>query len=96
MVAHAQTLPRTTQGEAHWSPEQICGRLISHSLSVIRLCAETIYLQSLCGTAHWKMEWRTTSCFCDRNTPWQKGTIENTNKRIRQHLSCITDLTQAI
>jgi len=26
-----------------WSPEQICGRLISHGLSAIRLCAETIY-----------------------------------------------------
>ena len=31
------------QLEAHWSPEQICGRLISHGLSAIRLCAETIY-----------------------------------------------------
>jgi len=31
------------QLEAHWSPEQICGRLISHKLSAIRLCAETIY-----------------------------------------------------
>jgi IS30 family transposase len=31
------------QLEAHWSPEQICGRLVSHGLSAIRLCAETIY-----------------------------------------------------
>ena len=26
-----------------WSPEQICGRRVSHDLSAIRLCAETIY-----------------------------------------------------
>lgn len=31
------------QLEAHWSPEQICGRLISNGLSALRLCAETIY-----------------------------------------------------
>lgn len=29
--------------EAHWSPEQICGRLVSNGLSALRLCAETIY-----------------------------------------------------
>ncbi len=26
-----------------WSPEQICGRRVSHDLSAIRLCAETMY-----------------------------------------------------
>lgn len=31
------------QLEAHWSLEQSCGRLVSHGLSAIRLCAETIY-----------------------------------------------------
>lgn len=36
------------------------------------------------------------SWFCDPNSPWQKGTVENTNKRIRRfmpgntHLSLIT------
>ena len=29
--------------EAHWSPEQIFGPMISHGLKAIRLCAETIY-----------------------------------------------------
>lgn len=32
-----------TQLKAKWSPEQICGRLISHGLSALRVCAETIY-----------------------------------------------------
>jgi len=31
------------QLEAHWPPDQTCGQLISHGLSAIRLCAETIY-----------------------------------------------------
>jgi hypothetical protein len=29
------------------------------------------------GTAAW---------FCDPQAPWQKGTVENTNKRVRRYL----------
>lgn len=31
------------QLEARWSPEQIAGRLVSERLSLVRVCAETIY-----------------------------------------------------
>lgn len=31
------------QLEARWSPEQIAGRLVSEKLSLVRVCAETIY-----------------------------------------------------
>ncbi|MEJ5083841.1 IS30 family transposase [Ochrobactrum sp. MYb379] len=34
------------------------------------------------------------SWFCDPNSPWQKGAIENINKRIRRYLPSNTDLTQ--
>ena len=33
-----------------------------------------------------------SSWFCDPSAPWQKGTVENTNKRIRRFLSGGTDL----
>ena len=29
--------------EAHWSPEQIAGRLLADGVSLVRICAETIY-----------------------------------------------------
>jgi len=29
--------------EAYWSPEQIAGRLLADGLSLVRICAETIY-----------------------------------------------------
>lgn len=32
------------------------------------------------------------SWFCDPSAPWQKGTVENTNKRIRRYLPGTTDL----
>jgi IS30 family transposase len=32
------------------------------------------------------------SWFCDPSAPWQKGTVENTNKRIRRFLPGSTDL----
>ncbi|MBP2448624.1 IS30 family transposase [Rhizobium leguminosarum] len=32
------------------------------------------------------------SWFCDPSAPWQKGTVENTNKRIRRFLPGTTDL----
>lgn len=28
----------------------------------------------------------TTAWFCDPQAPWQKGTVENTNKRVRRYL----------
>lgn len=28
---------------AHWSPEQIAGRLLADGVSLVRICAETIY-----------------------------------------------------
>jgi hypothetical protein len=34
------------------------------------------------------------SWFCDPNSPWQKGAIENINKCIRQYLPSNTDLGQ--
>ncbi|GLU27585.1 hypothetical protein Brsp01_28180 [Brucella sp. NBRC 12950] len=34
-----------------------------------------------------------TSSFCDPNSPWQKGAIENINKRVRRYLPSNTDLT---
>lgn len=34
-------------------------------------------LQTGMGTAAW---------FCDPQAPWQKGTVENTNKRVRRYL----------
>ena len=33
------------------------------------------------------------SWFCDPSAPWQKGTVENTNKRIRRYLPGATDLS---
>jgi IS30 family transposase len=33
------------------------------------------------------------SWFCDPNSPWQKGAVENTNKRIRRFMPGDTDLT---
>lgn len=32
------------------------------------------------------------SWFCDPSAPWQKGTVENTNKRIRRFMPGNTDL----
>lgn len=32
------------------------------------------------------------SWFCDPSAPWQKGTVKNTNKRIRRYLPGTTDL----
>ncbi len=32
------------------------------------------------------------SWFCDPSAPWQKGTVENANKRIRRYLPGTTDL----
>ena len=40
------------------------------------------YLQSGLGVATW---------FCDPQAPWQKGTVENTNRRLRKHLPRSTD-----
>ncbi len=34
------------------------------------------------------------SWFCDPSAPWQKGAVENTNKRIRRYLPSNTDLSQ--
>jgi len=36
------------------------------------------YLQASIGTQTW---------FCDPQSPWQKGTVENTNRRVRKWLS---------
>ena len=36
------------------------------------------YLQAGLGTQTW---------FCDPQSPWQKGTVENTNRRVRKWLS---------
>ncbi|MBW9061604.1 IS30 family transposase, partial [Agrobacterium pusense] len=36
------------------------------------------YLQASIGTQTW---------FCDPQSPWQKGTVENTNGRVRKWLS---------
>ncbi len=33
------------------------------------------------------------SWFCDPNSPWQKGAVENTNKRIRRFVPSDTDLS---
>ncbi len=44
------------QLEAHWSPEQICGRLISHSLSTIRLCAETTMCRNFLRLMSYQMK----------------------------------------
>lgn len=33
-----------------------------------------------------------SSWFCDPSAPWQKGTVENTNKRLRRYLPGNTDL----
>jgi transposase, IS30 family len=33
------------------------------------------------------------SWFCDPSAPWQKGAVENTNKRIRRFMPGDTDLT---
>ncbi|MDR6433522.1 IS30 family transposase [Brucella pseudogrignonensis] len=46
---------------------------------------EWSYLQNGIGSQTW---------FCDPNSPWQKGAIENINKRIRRYLPSNTDLTQ--
>ncbi|MFQ6553795.1 IS30 family transposase [Aestuariibius insulae] len=35
---------------------------------------------------------RTASWFCDPQSPWQKGTVENTNRRLRRHLPYDTAL----
>jgi len=35
----------------------------------------------------------TDSWFCDPQAPWQKGTVENTNNRLRRHLPRTTDPT---
>jgi IS30 family transposase len=32
------------------------------------------------------------SWFCDPSAPWQKGTVENANKRIRRFMPAVTDL----
>ena len=60
------------------------------------------------GSATWGMrlmaiefrDWRkleagigTTAWFCDPQAPWQKGTVENTNNRLRNFLPCSTDPT---
>jgi IS30 family transposase len=34
------------------------------------------------------------SWFCDPSAPWQKGAVENANKRIRRYLPAKTDLSQ--
>ncbi|TCQ70993.1 hypothetical protein EDF68_13010 [Ochrobactrum sp. BH3] len=34
------------------------------------------------------------SWFCDPNSPWQKGALENINKRIRRYLPSNTELTR--
>ena len=34
----------------------------------------------------------TASWFCDPQAPWQKGTVENTNRRLRRHLPSDTAL----
>lgn len=34
------------------------------------------------------------SWFCDPSAPWQKGAVENANKRIRRFLPSNTDLSQ--
>ncbi|NSZ76959.1 IS30 family transposase (plasmid) [Agrobacterium tumefaciens] len=39
------------------------------------------YLQASIGTQTW---------FCDPQSPWQKGTVENTNKRVRRYLPAET------
>ncbi|SDO01878.1 IS30 family transposase, partial [Ensifer sp. YR511] len=33
------------------------------------------------------------SWFCDPSAPWQKGAVENTNKRIRRFMPSDTDLS---
>ena len=40
-------------------------------------CPEWPYRQARIGTQTW---------FCDRQSPWQKGTVENTNGRARKWL----------
>lgn len=47
------------------------------------------------------MAWRmlhqnigTKSYFCDTASPWQKGSVENSNGRVRRHLPLDTDLAQ--
>ncbi len=46
---------------------------------------EWSYLQNGIGSQIW---------FCDPQSPWQKGTVENINKRIRRYLPSNTDLAQ--
>ncbi len=43
--------------------------------------------------AHLKAGLGATPWFCDPQSPWQKGTVENTNNRIRKYLPRKTDPT---
>ena len=44
-----------------------------------------LHLQAELGTRTW---------FCDPSSPWQKGTVENTNRRVRKWLPRTRDITR--
>nr|WP_273069168.1 IS30 family transposase [Thioclava marina] len=43
---------------------------------------------------HLQAELGTQTWFCDPSSPWQKGTVENTNRRVRKRLPRTRDITR--
>ncbi|MBP1852798.1 IS30 family transposase [Rhizobium halophytocola] len=50
------------------------------------------YRTSINVLARHRLRIGASSWFCDPSAPWQKGTVENTNKRLRRFLPGNTDL----